>query len=369
MRVLVTGGGGFIGSHVVDDLLRVGHEVTVLDTFGPPSHDGFKPSWLDTRAKVMHGDVRRKEDWKRALHDVDAVIHLAAYMDYHLDFSNYVDTNILSIALMFECINEGSLPIKKIIAASSQSVYGVGKYRDATCGVVYPPSRSEDDLKVEKWEHYCDSCSSPMEAVEQYEDDVLTPITPYGISKLSSEHFLTNLGREFDIPTTALRYSIVLGPRQSFRHFYSGALRAFSVYALNDVPIHMNEDGNQLRDFVHVKDVARAHTLLLDHPGAAYQAFNVGYGSSTRVKDLAKMVARAAGKEYQPHTSGRYRVGDGRHARMNVDKLKAMGWSPQHSVQDAVSEYIEWIRQFGDLSEILSKSDRELEKKGILKSK
>ncbi len=366
-KILITGGAGFIGSHVADVLLEAGYEVRVLDFLGAPTHDGAVPPWLNKKAEFLTGDVRVKDDWKRALVGVDRVVHLAAYMDYHLDFGNYVRTNIESLAFLFECIVEDKLPIKKIIIASSQSVYGVGKYLCSAHGNVYPSPRTEAQLKQHIWEHVCESCGQTMRPVEEKEDDILKPEIPYGITKLASEHLLFNLGKRYGIPSVALRFSIAVGPRQSFRHFYSGALRAFAVNVLSNEPIAMNEDGGQLRDFVDVRDVARAHRVVLEDDRANFQAFNVGSGMPTRVIDLARIVSDVAHRPFDPLLSDRYRVGDSRHSIMNIDKLESVGWSPTYALQQSVADYLSWLKQFGDLSDILKKTYETMYKEGILK--
>lgn len=367
MRILVTGGAGFIGSYVVDELLKAGYKVRVLDNLGPPTHNGTLPEWFNKGAEFVKGDVRNKDDWRKALMGIDAVIHLASYMDYHLDFSTYIRTNIESVALLFECIVEDKLPIKKIIAASSQSVYGQGKYQCKTHGTIDPPLRSEAQLAARQWEVACPRCNQPITPLPEKENDELDPQIPYAISKFASEKLLFNLGRKYNIPSVALRYSIVIGPHQSFRHFYSGALRSFAVDVLNDQPIQMNEDGGQTHDFVNVKDVARAHLTVLTNPSADFEYFNVGSGESTRVIDLARMVAEEAGVAFNPSLNNRYRVGNIRYTPMNIEKLRALGWEPKYTVRDAVRDYLQWVRQFPGLKEFLAESYRLAEADGSLK--
>ncbi|MBI5728691.1 MAG: NAD-dependent epimerase/dehydratase family protein [Candidatus Magasanikbacteria bacterium] len=367
-HILVTGGAGFIGSHVVDELLLVGFKVRILDNLGPPTHNGALPEWVNKKAEFVQGDVRSKEDWRKALRGINGVVHLASYMDYHLDFSTYIRTNIESVALLFELIVEEKLPIQKIVAASSQSVYGQGKYQCETHGIVYPPMRSEVQLAARQWEVTCPECHKPIVALPETESDEPSPQIPYGISKLASEKFLFNLGRQYGVPSVALRYSIVLGPRQSFRHFYSGALRSFAVDVLNNQSIQMNEDGGQTHDFVHVRDIAHAHlTVLTDHR-ADFECFNVGIGKSIRVIDLAKMVAEESGVPFNPSFNNRYRVGNIRYTPMNIDKLRGLGWEPKYTVRDAVKDYLQWVRQFNGLKEALEKTYNEMARDGILKT-
>lgn len=367
MFVLVTGGAGFIGSHVVDELLIAGHKVRIMDNLEPPTHDGSVPTWVNEKAEFVLGDVREKDDWSKALRDIDVVIHLAAYMDYHLDFSKYVTVNIESLALLYECIVEQNLPIKKIIASSSQSVYGEGKYECVEHGILYLKGRSETQLLKSDWEQHCPKCGGPVKPVAELEDDELQPEIPYAISKWAGEKFLKTMGLKYNIPSVSLRYSIVLGPRQSFRHYYSGALRAFAVNALNNEPIQMNEDGMQLRDFVHVKDVATAHIKVMEDDRASFQEYNVGSGVGSKVIELAELVAKETGIKFSTIANNRYRVGGARHSLMNIDKLKSLGWKPKYSLSEMVSDYISWVKQFEDLSEILKKVEEKMKVFGLIK--
>lgn len=366
-KILVTGGAGFIGSHTVDLLVENGYQVVVLDSLQPPTHNGQIPKWLNKKAKLIRGDVREKKDWKIALKGVDAIVHLAAYMDYHPDFSVYIQTNIESLAILFEIITEKKLPIKKIVIASSQAVYGEGKYRCKTHGDMYLPLREEKQFRKHKWEQFCPKCGKEVLPMAENEGDMLFPLAPYGLSKQSSEQFIMGMGKAFSISAVALRFSIVLGSQQSFRHFYSGALRSFAVNVLNNEPIKMNEDGKQLRDFVHVKDVASAILKTLEDSRADFRAFNVGSGRATRIFDLAKIVAKQGKVVFKPLLQNRYRAGGTRHSVMNISKLKKLGWKPQHTLEEAVADYVKWLSNFKGFHNNLRKTETEMKKTGVLK--
>ena len=365
--VLVTGGAGFIGSHLVDALIKDGYRVRVLDNLAPPSHNGKLPDWFNKRAEFMRGDVRNKKDWERALRGVDYVFHFAAYMDYHLDFSNYFDTNTRSVAYLFELILEKQLPIKKVILASSQALYGEGKYQCGQHGLVYPLARPEKQLKKHDWEIQCLFDKKVMKPLPELEDDQLTPQIPYGISKLAAEKLLLTLGKIYSIPVVAMRYSIVQGSRQSFRHFYSGALRDFSVRALSDLPIVMQEDANQIRDFVNVHDVVDAHLTVLKNPKANFQVFNIGSGRKTRVKDLARLVCRLAGVKFRPVIEGLFRINAPRHSIMDISKLKKLGWRPKRSLEDSAQEYLSWIKKYPQAIKFWVKTYKTMEKQKLIK--
>lgn len=365
---LVTGGAGFIGSHLVDALIERGYAVRVLDTLAPPTHNGKLPEWFNKKAGFVKGDVCTKKDWEKALKDVRYVFHLAAYMDYHLDFSNYFRTNTESVALLYEVIVEKNLPVKKVVIASSQAVYGEGKYECVRHGAVYARPREEAQLKRGDWECRCHCGRKFVRAVSEKESDELFPENPYGISKLATEHLSLNLGKKYGIPTVLLRYSIVHGPRQSFRHFYSGALRSFVVQALAGEPIEMHEDAGQLRDFVHINDCVSAHIAVLENQKANYEIFNVGSGrKGDTVLSLSKMVSRLAGVPPRPVINGAYRAGGARHSLMDVSKLKKLDWKPAHSLSDNVHDYIEWARKYPEAIRYLHRTYRDMKKKGIVK--
>lgn len=366
-NVLVTGGAGFIGSHLVDALISDGFRARVLDNLAPPTHNGKLPPWANKKAEYQKGDVRNKKDWIRALKGMRYVFHLAAYMDYHTDFSTYFTTNTAGTALMYEVIVEKKYPVKKIIAASSQSVYGEGKYRCGKHGIFYPPPRREAQLKKRVWEILCPYDKKPMAPVAEREDDALKPTIPYGISKKTLEDVLWDLGKRYDIPSVALRYTIVHGPHQSFRHFYSGALRQLAVMALSGQSLIMHEDGRQLRDYVHVNDVVSAHLAVLKSRKADFEAFNVGSGKRTRVFDLARAVAEAAGREFKPKLPGLYRIGAPRHSIADVSKLKKLGWKPRHTLEDNVRDYVSWIKNYPEAKQYLGATIKKMEKTKMLR--
>ncbi len=365
--VLVTGGAGFIGSHLVDGLIGAGYGVRVLDSLKPPTHNGKVPEWFNNKAELIKGDVRDRKTLGKALKGVDYIFHLAAYMDFLPDFSTYFTTNTASTALIYEIIVEKKLPVKKIIITSSQSVYGEGKYLCATHGEMYLRHRAEEQLRKKDWEMHCPQDGSIVKPVAENEDDILSPQIPYGISKLAAEKVAVILGKIYNIPTVAVRYSIVHGIRQSFRHFYSGALRSFAVQALSGKPLTIHEDGKQIRDFVNIKDVTAAHLLLLEDPRADYEAFNIGSGQITTVLDVAKLVAKEAGIKFQPTTTGEYRLNTPRHQIMNIDKLKKLGWKPKYTLANNVKEYVQWVSSYPEAIKYFQLSDKILKKAKIIK--
>jgi dTDP-L-rhamnose 4-epimerase len=343
MRVLVTGGAGFIGSHTVDLLLARGHAVRVLDALAPPVHtEGQVPAYLPAEVDFLYGDVRERAAWEGALDGVEAVFHFAAYQDYLPDFAKFFHVNAAGTALLYEVAVEKRLPLRKIVVASSQAIYGEGHYTCPRDGVQFPGPRTEAQLQAREWEPPCPRCGGPMTAGWTPEAAPANGHNAYAMSKHAQEVLALNLGRRYGLPTVAMRYSIVQGARQSYRNAYSGAMRIFAMQALAGQPLTVYEDGQQLRDFVYVGDVARANLLVLEDDRANGQAFNVGGGRAVTVLDFARHVAARAGDASQPRVTGEYRFGDTRHILSDVGRLRALGWAPQGTLEGNIDEYLAW---------------------------
>jgi dTDP-L-rhamnose 4-epimerase len=344
-RALITGGAGFIGSHTAVELLRAGYEVRALDNLAPPVHsgDGTWPEWLSPEVERIFGDVRNREDWAKALRGVDVVIHLAAYQDLVPNFSQFFHVNSVGTALLYELIVAEKLPVRKVVVASTQFVYGEGRYKCVKDGEVFPDGREPQRLDKGLWDPVCPKCGGPIQPLPLLETHA-NPKNQYSIAKYSQELIAIALGRNFGIPSTAVRYSIVQGPHQSYRNAYSGVLRIFTLQMMQGRQPSVFEDGRQLRDYVSVGDVARANRLLLESDEANHQVFNVGGGRGYTVVEFAGIVAEALGVADKPNISGEYRVGDTRHSVSDITKLQRLGWQPTRTPRDSVRDYIEWIR-------------------------
>ena len=345
-RALVTGGAGFIGAHTADELLRAGYDVRVLDNLTPPIHagDGSWPGWLPQDVERVLGDVRVRDDWHKALRGIDVVFHLAAHQDLLPNFSQFFHVNSVGTALLYELIVAEKLPVRKVVVASTQFVYGEGRYECAKDGEVFPDGRDSQRLAKAQWDPVCPNCGGAIRPLPLLETHA-NPKNQYSIAKYSQELMAVALGRNFGIPSVALRYSIVQGPKQSFRNAYSGVLRIFTLQMLRGHAASVFEDGRQLRDYVNVEDVARANRLVLERDEANYEVFNVGGGRGYTVLEFAQIVAEVLGQEFKPSITGEYRVGDTRHSVSDISKLQRLGWQPTKSPQDSVREYVVWIRQ------------------------
>ncbi len=366
MRVLVTGGAGFIGSHTVDSLLARGHQVRILDSLEPPVHTRERPAYLPPEVELLNGSVTERTALRRALEGIDAVIHLAAYQDYLTDFSRFFHVNTVSTALLYELVVNDQLPVQKIVLASTQAVYGEGKYHCPAHGVVYPGQRFSAQLERGDWDHHCETCGALLEPCWT-DEPVVRPHNSYAMSKRAQEELALALAHRYSIPTVALRYSIVQGPRQSFRNPYSGALRSFTVRILAGRSPIVYEDGEQLRDYVSIHDVVRANLLVLEDPRANYQVFNVGGGRQVTVRELAAMVLEEAGSSLAPSVPGLFRVGDTRHVFSDISRLESLGWQPLVSQRTMVREYLDWAVTQPDIHDTVTPAQAQMEALGVLR--
>jgi len=365
MKVLITGGAGFIGSHTADRLLKQGYEVRVLDSLQKPIHNAI-PEYLDERIEFIAGSATDVRALTEALQGVDYVYHLAAFQDYLPYFSKFVDVNVSSTARIYEIIVRDNLPIKKIIVASSQATLGEGLYLDSDGNEVLPDMRLEEDLKKGIWE------PRPPEGKEIYcartPERISNPQNPYGMSKIAEEMFALQLGKRYDIPSVAMRYSIVQGSRQSFYNAYSGACRIFCLAFHQGKEPQIYEDGNQIRDFVNIHDVVDANLLVLEDDRANYEMFNVGGGAPITVKHFAETVADVFGvKDYKPKPCGKYRFGDTRHIWSDISKLESLGWKPTRTIYDSVSEYKEWLNSASSIDNIIEYCSKKMVELNVLR--
>jgi dTDP-L-rhamnose 4-epimerase len=367
MRVLVTGGAGFIGSHLVDRFIGDGFQVRILDSLDPRVHPLGRPRYVPAAAEFLHGDVTDRNVLLSALEGVDIVSHQAAYQDYMPDFSRFLEVNAVSTALLFELIIGHRLRVKKFIVASSQAVYGEGQYRCLDHGNFQPMPRSPRQLQDGDWEVACPTCKSPVQALP-LEERSNNPYNQYAVSKLAGEKTALGLGWLHGIPTVALRYSITQGRRQSLYNHYSGVCRIFCSRALQRLPLLLYEDGHQTRDFVHVDDVVEANMLVLEKDEANGQAFNVGSGRSTTVLEYARQVLDRVPSPAGLDISGEYRRGDNRHSVSSIEKLQHLGWKPRRSLDAVLDDFLEWIESSGGVPTRLPDAAADMRAAGVLLS-
>ncbi len=346
-RILITGGAGFIGSHLADELLAQGYEVRVLDCLLPQVHGAGqkRPSYLSDEVQLQLGDVRDPQAIRRALRGVDAVFHFAAAVGVGqsmYEVAHYTSVNNLGTAVLLEAL--ANHPIERLVVASSMSIYGEGAYRDPEGNVRQVSERTPAQLERDEWE-LCDARGRVLTPLPTPETKQPAASSVYALSKYDQERLCLIVGSAYHIPTVALRFFNVYGPRQSLSNPYTGVLAIFaSRYLSRRAPL-IFEDGRQQRDFVNVHDVARACRLALQSPHAPGQVFNVGSGNPVTIRFIAREMADVLGWEGgEPEISGKYRVGDIRHCFADIAKARRLlGYEPQTAFRDGLVELAEWL--------------------------
>jgi|SRR3989338_8231983 len=366
MRALVTGGAGLIGSHIADLLLSKGFKVRIIDTLQKEKHPYGKPDWMPKEAEFIQGDVADKAEVEKALQDVDAVFHQAAYGGFAPDITKYFYTNSIGTINIFTIIKEKKLPVEKVVVASSQGVYGEGTYKCEEHGIKEPFPRPIEQMKKGEWKMKCDVCEKGMKAIATNEKRVTRPASFYSLTKYDTEWSTLRFGRDLNIPTVALRYSITYGPRQSIYNPYTGICSIFSVRILNNLPPVIYEDGNQLRDFVFVEDVAKANLFVYENKKITNDVFNVGTGKPTNVLQFVQELNNAYKTEIEPQIPGEFRPGDVRDLYSDNKKLEAAGFTPKVTLKEGIKKYVEWIETRGNLKDYFDNARQLLKERGIV---
>lgn len=371
MHALVTGGAGLIGSHLVDALLEKGYNITILDNLEPQTHPFGKPAWIPKQARFIQGDTRDANAWKQALDGVDVIFHQAAFGGFAPEISYYLDANATGTALMLETIAQENFPIQKIVAASSQAIYGEGAYECPQHGVQYPQPRSIQQFEAAQWELQCPHCGDEMQPLRIGEDKPYDGKTPYAISKFATERLVLNSGQQMGIPSVALRYSVTYGPRQSIFNPYTGVVSIFSTRILNGLPPVIYEDGQQTRDFTFVGDIVSANIFCMEHEECNWQPFNAGRGDRVTVERLVRALLKLYNREdLEPISDGSlYRPGDARHMVPNPTRLEALGWQAQYTIEAGLEHYIEWIKEQGDVKEYFSQAQDRLKELKVVRER
>lgn len=348
MNILVTGGAGFIGSHLVDALIERGHRVRILDSIVEQVHIGGKvPEHLNPNAEFVRGDVCDADIVAKALDGIDVIYHEAAEVGVGqsmYEIVRYVKANDLGTAVLLEEVIKRPGQFKKLVVASSMSIYGEGSYRNPANGeVVNPQLRTDEQLGRHEWEFTADGVE--LEPIGTHEDKPLFPTSVYAVSKQDQEQYCLAVGRAYKIPTVALRYFNVYGTRQALSNPYTGVCAIFSARLMNDERPMVFEDGGQTRDFVHVSDIVQANLLALESDAANYHAINVGTGRSISVGEVAGILAHGLGKDIEPDYVGKYREGDIRHCVADISKArKLLGYEPKVTLEQGMTELLDWVR-------------------------
>jgi dTDP-L-rhamnose 4-epimerase len=352
MRVLITGGAGFIGSRTATLLAKNGDEVVILDTLSPQIHGPdptSSPTAIEARraGQIVVGDICNRELVHRLVADSDAILHLAAETgtgQSMYDIVHYNTVNVVGTANLLEALVE-TKTVRRLVVASSRSVYGEGAYQCAVHGLVQPGERDVSALAEGHFDPVCPLCAAALTPAPTREEDALAPASVYAVTKLAQENLMLAMGRAFGIPTVALRYQNVYGPGQSLNNPYTGILSIFSREMLAGRPIEIFEDGKESRDFVHVNDVARANVSALRHELSGTHVVNIGTGQATSVATLTKALAEAYGYAHEPKVSGRFRAGDIRHNFADIARASSiLGWRPAIDFESGINGFCQWVR-------------------------
>ncbi|MBQ4794608.1 NAD-dependent epimerase/dehydratase family protein [Pectobacterium brasiliense] len=375
-RILITGGAGFIGSNLALKLLEKGYDVSVLDNLSPQIH-GAEPTnsplfrSIKDRVKFIYGTVLSKDDWAAALNDVDAVIHLAAETgtgQSMYEIERYTDVNIKGTSIFLDILANEKHNIKKIIIASSRSIYGEGRYFSQEYGDVYPTERKDEDMEKGDFEVKCPISGKEVKLLPTHENSLIHPSSIYGITKQVQEQMFLVIGKSLGIPAVAFRYQNVYGAGQSLSNPYTGILSIFSTRIKNGNPIKIFEDGLESRDFVYVDDVVEATILGLEKEQANYEVFNVGYGEPVSVLKVANTLKKAYGTSTDISISNNYRLGDIRHNYADLTKIKSLlGFEPKISFEEGISLFTAWVNNQEIQTDDYEKSLIEMKEKGLYK--
>ena len=369
-RVLVTGGAGFIGSFIVDKLVEKGHEVTIFDSLAEQVHQGKVPAYINRKAKLVKGNVTDYKAFKEVLRDAEVVFHEAAAVGVGqsmYEVRHYINDNIVGTANLLEFVANEKHNLKKVLVAGSMSSYGEGLYECGKCREkVKPELRTEEQLKKAQWEPLCRNCGSSLRPVPTPEETPMTSTSIYAITKKAQEEMVLSIGRAYGVPSVALRYFNVYGPRQSLNNPYTGVAAIFMSRIKNSHAPVLYEDGMQTRDFVSVHDIAQANILAMEKEAANYGVFNVGTQQPTTILGVAETLAKVYKSSVRPTVSNKFRKGDIRHCISDISKIsRKLGYRPSMSFEEGMRELVEWSR--GQQAEdMVEQANEELRKKGLL---
>jgi len=374
-NILITGGAGFIGSNLTINLVKKGYNITILDNLSEQIHGKNQNSELYNSVKDIStfilGDICKKSDWEKALNGQDAVVHLAAETgtgQSMYEITRYNEVNIIGTSYLLNILANENHTIKKIILASSRSIYGEGKYFCKHDNHVYPFDRDKKDLLQGKFDPKCPFCKGKLELKPTDEISKIHPSSIYGITKYQQEQMILLMGSVLNIPTVALRYQNVYGPGQSLTNPYTGILSIFSTSLLNGNDIDIYEDGEESRDFVYIDDVVNATTMALEETKANNKIFNVGSGCATSVNEVASTLCSLYKSRGNITISGKFRLGDIRHNYADLTKITSiLGFVPKVDFKTGITRFVKWVKTQEIQEDKYEKSIHQLKNKGLMK--
>lgn len=373
MNILITGGVGFIGSNLARALVARGHTVTVMDNLSPQIHGENSPLLATIRDQVrfLHGDVRNREDWIVALEGQDSVVHLAAETgtgQSMYEIERYVDVNIRGTALLLDLLANHPHSVRKLVVASSRSIYGEGRYRCRDHGIVFPVARKAADMERGDFNVKCPYCQKNVELLATTEDSRIHPSSLYGITKQNQEQMILTLGDSLGIPAIALRYQNVYGPGQSLSNPYTGILSIFSTRIKNGNEIVIFEDGEESRDFVYIDDVVCATVASVELETPGQHVVNIGAGVRTSVLTVARSLIDAYGADVPVRVTGNFRLGDIRDNFADITAARELlGYEPETDFANGIRKFAAWVDAQAVVEDTYEKSIAEMKAKGLYK--
>lgn len=368
-NILVTGGAGFIGSFLVDKLIKSGYKVRVLDNLEEQVHHGGKPKYLNPQAEFIKGDVRNYKTFEKILEGVEVVFHLAARVGVaqsNYEIKDYVDTNIGGMANLLDIVVTKKTKVKKILMLASMTSYGEGDYKCSSCGIVKPSLRSGKQMAKKKWEPFCPHCQKPIIPIPTQENSALLGNSVYALTKETQEELLFHTGKIFNLPVVSLRCFNAYGPRQSLSNPYTGVTAIFISRLKNNQRPVVYEDGLQTRDFISIHDVVDALVGSMVNKRANFGIMNIGSGKQTTIKDMAIVLAKLLDKNIKPKINGEFRKGDIRHCYADISKAKKLiGWQPKTSLEEGLEELINWSQKENPV-DLFEAAEKQLRSKKLL---
>ena len=378
MKILITGGAGFIGSNLTLALLKKGHSIVVLDNLSTQIHginaEETSPLYTSIKNSVtfIKGDVTNKQHWQKALIGVDVLVHYAAETgtgQSMYEIERYTTVNVGGTGILLDLLaNDKTLQVKKVIVASSRSIYGEGKYFSQELGIVYPNHRNDDAMQNGDFDVHYPNEKTALQLMPTDEESKIHPSSVYGITKQNQEQMVLCVCKAIGIKAIAFRYQNVYGPRQSLNNPYTGILSIFSSLILNGKPINIFEDGKESRDFVFIDDVVAATILGIENDTIHNDVFNVGAGVATDVITVAKTLLAKYNKDVPLTITGNYRLGDIRHNFADLTKIKtALGFTSTVSFEEGITKFAQWVITQTIAASKFENSIEEMKKKGLFK--
>lgn len=375
MKILITGGAGFIGSNLAKRLITDGHAVTVLDSLSPQIHgndpERTSPLYASIRdcVRFVRGSVCDESVWKRCIPEQDVIVHLAAETgtgQSMYEIRRYAEVNVGGTAMLLDWLSRESHQVRRVVVASSRAVYGEGKYMDADGEVVYPQARKVEDMRDGKFEPLCEKTGVSLKMIPTDEDSKIHPSSVYGITKLNQEQMVMTVCPALGIEAVGLRYQNVYGPGQSLSNPYTGILSIFSTRALNGNQIDVFEDGYESRDFVFIDDVVEATYLAVTKPRAAGKIFGIGSGVATDVLTVANKLIEYYGVKVPVIVTGAFRVGDIRHNVADLSKARELlDFEPKVSFGTGIKIFSDWVLSQEVAEDDYEVSIREMRERGL----